>query len=271
MAKIEFENKQALNENANIPDINKVKDSDLNEIKNVVNQTILNSLFGVYYDSWQSSETYSIGDIVIYDAILYENLTGNNTATTPDQDSTNWQVINILLNTKVNPKLIDKTNFIKNTNNNSQTDTYSCNYINGITDKTPNYCVATTTDSTQTVSSYYIININKIEWGNGNFTLSNNGIKIGAGIHHVRISGAFFIDSWPSGYNYIWGQILLNGYKVSGSILSSGASYISIVIPTTIISVKENDIITFIADAPVGQGTIRNGVDNTWLCIEKID
>lgn len=132
MAKIEFENKQALNENANIPDINKVKDSDLNEIKNVVNQTILNSLFGVYYDSWQSSETYSIGDIVIYDAILYENLTGNNTATTPDQDSTNWQVINILLNTKVNPKLIDKTNFIKNTNNNSQTDTYSCNYINNL-------------------------------------------------------------------------------------------------------------------------------------------
>ena len=132
MAKIEFENKQALNENANIPDINKVKDSDLNEIKNVVNQTILNSLFGVYYDSWQSSETYSIGDIVIYDAILYENLTGTNTETTPDQDSTNWQVVNILLNSKVNPKLIDKTNFIKNTSNNSQTDTYSCNYINGI-------------------------------------------------------------------------------------------------------------------------------------------
>lgn len=98
MAKIEFENKQALNENANIPDINKVKDSDLNEIKNVINQTILNSLFGVYYNSWQSSETYSIGDIVIYDAILYENLTGNNTATTPDQDSTNWVVISLFVN-----------------------------------------------------------------------------------------------------------------------------------------------------------------------------
>lgn len=130
MAKIEFENKQALNENANIPDINKVKDSDLNEIKNVVNQTILNNLFGVYFDSWQSSETYSIGDIVIYDAILYENLTGTNTETTPDQDSTNWQVINILLNTKVNPKLIDKSEFIKNSNSNSNDETYSCNYNN---------------------------------------------------------------------------------------------------------------------------------------------
>lgn len=130
MAKIEFENKQALNENANIPDINKVKDSDLNEIKNVVNQTILNSLFGVYFDSWSSSGTFNIGDIVIYDAILYENLTGTNTETTPDQDSTNWQVVNILLNTKINPKLIDKTDFIKNASNNSTTDTYSCDYIN---------------------------------------------------------------------------------------------------------------------------------------------
>ena len=98
MAKINFANKQALNENANIPDINKVKDSDLNEIKNVINQTILNSLFGVYYDSWSSSGTFNIGDIVIYDAILYENLTGNNTTTTPDQDSTNWVEISLFVN-----------------------------------------------------------------------------------------------------------------------------------------------------------------------------
>lgn len=32
---------------------------------------------------------------------------------------------------KINPKMIDKTNFIKNSNNNSTTDTYSCDYING--------------------------------------------------------------------------------------------------------------------------------------------
>ena len=159
MAKIEFENKQALNENANIPDINKVKDSDLNEIKNVVNQTILNSLFGVYFDSWQSSETYSIGDIVIYDAILYENLTGTNTETTPDQDSTNWQVVNILLNTKINPKLIDKTNFIKNARNNSQTDTYSCDYINGevIYDNTNGTSTDFTLDST--INNYRYVEV----------------------------------------------------------------------------------------------------------------
>lgn len=38
MAKINFVNKVAVNENTNIPDVNKCKASDLNEIKEVVNQ-----------------------------------------------------------------------------------------------------------------------------------------------------------------------------------------------------------------------------------------
>lgn len=38
MAKIQFENKVALNENASIPDVNKCKATDMNEIKSVVNE-----------------------------------------------------------------------------------------------------------------------------------------------------------------------------------------------------------------------------------------
>ena len=38
MAKIQFEDKVALNENANIPDVNKCKSTDMNEIKTVVNE-----------------------------------------------------------------------------------------------------------------------------------------------------------------------------------------------------------------------------------------
>lgn len=37
MSKITYANKVAINENAEIPDINKVTDNDMNEIKNVVN------------------------------------------------------------------------------------------------------------------------------------------------------------------------------------------------------------------------------------------
>ena len=38
MAKITYENKEFLNENAQIPNINKVADTDLNEIKEVINE-----------------------------------------------------------------------------------------------------------------------------------------------------------------------------------------------------------------------------------------
>lgn len=38
MAKIQFENKVALNENASMPNINKCRADDMNEIKNVVNK-----------------------------------------------------------------------------------------------------------------------------------------------------------------------------------------------------------------------------------------
>ena len=196
MAKIEFENKQALNENANIPDINKVKDSDLNEIKNVVNQTILNSLFGVYYDTWTSSGTFNIGDIVIYDAILYENLTGNNTATTPDQDSTNWQVVNILLNTKLNPKLIDKTDFIKNSNNNSQINTYSCNYANNHFQLQPTtlYNNASGTASTISNLSDNVENYDYIEiYFKTNDTGSAGSTKIISSPSGTKVATLFYI------------------------------------------------------------------------------
>ena len=98
MAKIEYANKEALNVNSNIPNKNKVLDSDMNNIKDVVNQTILNSLFGVFTDTWSSSGTYNAGDLVIYEAIIYENLTGTNTATTPDQDTTNWSSVPLFVN-----------------------------------------------------------------------------------------------------------------------------------------------------------------------------
>lgn len=38
MAQITYENKVKINDNPNIPDINKVTDDDMNEIKSVVNE-----------------------------------------------------------------------------------------------------------------------------------------------------------------------------------------------------------------------------------------
>lgn len=116
MNEITYQNKVALNENASIPDINKVKADDMNEIKSVVNansQTSSNN-FGLGTDTWTSSGTYAIGDIVVYNENTYKNLTGTNTSTTPDQDSTNWEVA---------PLIVDEYS-------NSTTNAYNCDYVN---------------------------------------------------------------------------------------------------------------------------------------------
>ena len=95
MAIVNFADKVALNENPNVADINKVKDTDMNMLKNVENQVITS--LGLYTDTWTSSATFNIGDITIYDNRLFENLTGTNTATTPDQDTTNWEEISLFV------------------------------------------------------------------------------------------------------------------------------------------------------------------------------
>lgn len=93
---ITFADKVALNENPSVADINKAKATDMNEIKKVVNETILNMLFGVGTNTWNASNTYSKDEVVIYDYLLYFNLTGNNTTTPPDEDTTNWERFSIL-------------------------------------------------------------------------------------------------------------------------------------------------------------------------------
>lgn len=71
MAQITYANKEFVNENANIPAINKVQDTDLNEIKSVINNTIL-TLLGLDTDTFSSSTAYSSGDMVVYDNKIYQ-------------------------------------------------------------------------------------------------------------------------------------------------------------------------------------------------------
>lgn len=44
---ITFDDKVALNENPNVPDINKVKDSDINQLKSALNTTIWNLIYPI--------------------------------------------------------------------------------------------------------------------------------------------------------------------------------------------------------------------------------
>lgn len=79
-----------------------IDDTNLNKIENGIfnNDALITTILGVIgieTTTWSSSGTYAVNDIVIYNNKLYINLTGTNTATTPDQDSTNWNVTTILV------------------------------------------------------------------------------------------------------------------------------------------------------------------------------
>ena len=77
MSKITYANKVAINENANVPDINKVKDTDMNEIKNVVNANETKILVAVV-DTAPS--TCSTGDMYFNTTTnLIYTATGTNT------------------------------------------------------------------------------------------------------------------------------------------------------------------------------------------------
>lgn len=62
----------------------------------IIGGDILNIL-GIRNNTWTSGATYSIGTIVCYNRTLYENLTGTNTTTAPDEDTTNWSETSILV------------------------------------------------------------------------------------------------------------------------------------------------------------------------------
>lgn len=71
MAKITYEWKANAFDNETVPAINKVRDVDMNEIKSVINSTILAAL-GLENDNFSTSTTYSSGDLVVYDNKIYE-------------------------------------------------------------------------------------------------------------------------------------------------------------------------------------------------------
>ena len=54
-------------------------------------------ILGIDNDTWVSTDTYALGDVVVYQNRLYENITGNYTTTNPASDTTNWQEITILV------------------------------------------------------------------------------------------------------------------------------------------------------------------------------
>ena len=138
---------------------------------------------------------------------------------------------------------------------------------------TPKYCKATTTTD-QTADTNYFVVLNDFRINTGNFTFQDGGIRIPAGINHIRLSGSVFLNNFPGGTNYLWTKIYrVRGQTsdhISGALNNSTATFISSSVPEVITNVQEGDIIKIMADSPRG-GTIRVYGPNTWLMVEKID
>lgn len=76
MSKITFSDKVALNENASIPDINKMKAADVNEIKTIVNANSPEEIFYIATGTLvlPQGERYVEGDIQLPSDMTYDKL-----------------------------------------------------------------------------------------------------------------------------------------------------------------------------------------------------
>lgn len=100
-------------------------------------------------------------------------------------------------------------------------------------------------------------------------TLSNNGIRIGAGISKVKISGNVFIYTSATSVGYNWAYIKKNTTNVASSITSGSGRYGSVVFAPQVINVAEGDIITIMKTTTTND-TVR-GNENTWLTVEVVE
>ena len=100
-------------------------------------------------------------------------------------------------------------------------------------------------------------------------TLSSNGIRIGAGISKVKVSGNVFIYAPSTPVSYNWAYIKKNATNVASSITSANGRYGSVVFAPQVINVAEGDIITIMKTTKTND-TVR-GNENTWLTVEVVE
>lgn len=123
----------------------------------------------------------------------------------------------------------------------------------------------------QTLSTIETMPIDTIYRSNGNsLTISNNGIKIGAGVHHVLVSAQIYAytglkDSELIAYFYLNnGQMLTNNTRLLDN-------FEHIQMPMIPLEVQENDIIYLKAQTQDTLGLIKNYPSGTFLTVIVLD
>ncbi len=100
-------------------------------------------------------------------------------------------------------------------------------------------------------------------------TLSNNGLKIGAGISKILVSGNVFLQS-SSNTSYLWTSIRKNTTEISIAIDNYNTYFASTSHSPKLVDVQEGDII-YLWKIDDSGGTLRGANKNTYLTVEVIE
>lgn len=200
----------------------------------------------IAYDSGSTEAGFSAGEVKNYSSNEYKLKLSQNVFTStgngePHNNIQPTEVDNWIIKAFQSIAVVGK---VANTKTNSDDDTYSCNYVNGITKKN---IMMINLDNVQTVTTDVETKVlfNKINFQLGDkLTFESNGIKIGAGVSKVRID----LTLWLEGHSAdTYGAFYIVNSRAGVLTYNLKAYYEKIVWGTTnayiYANVQEGDII----------------------------
>lgn len=163
-------------------------------------------------------------------------------------------------------------NSIHDAYSDSQTDTYSCNYINQ-------------NNSAITLNRKTHLSVTAVSWTNFKITFDNqvkisdklsvvdNSIKIGANVNHVRISAKISYDASIPANSFMGLRLNLNNEQIMDDyeIHSNTNVATSVHLPSFIIPVNENDVLTLygVCSSAITNKNVR--AMSTYFTVEVVD
>lgn len=130
-----------------------------------------------------------------------------------------------------------------------------------------------TDDYTTTRTNYEKININKVFCVSGDkLTITEEGIKIGAGVSKVKVSGQiYFYTNSKKSCEGASGYIEKNGDTVVAHNQRGAFEYVHVALPEKVIDVKEGDVIGLGVVSKQDATVIKNYENGTFLTVEVIE
>ena len=149
----------------------------------------------------------------------------------------------------------------------STTDSYSANYVNSLVERqiaTANF----TNDKTSLPGG--VLTFDTLKSSSSNLTLSNGGIRIGAGISKVLVSANVFFQWTSANQNYLYMAIRKGSTNVSSSIETQPFNYAfaTLSFAPVYVEVQEGDTF-YIVSLEEKTGTFRGG-QNSYMTVEVV-